>query len=72
MDVNKSLQELREQRAHLEEAIMAMERLAVSGQGRRRGRPPKWLAEQRTAQPPVKRRGRPPGKKNTVAKAIES
>jgi hypothetical protein len=65
MDVNKIRQQLPEERAQLEEAILAIERLAVSGQGRRRERPPKWLAEQRTEQQQPKKRGRPPGKKST-------
>jgi hypothetical protein len=56
MDINKMLAELRAERDQLAEAILIFERLAV-GRGRRRGRPPKWMAE-------VKRRGRPPGSKN--------
>jgi hypothetical protein len=44
MDVIKMLQELRSEREQVEEAILALERL-VSGRGRRRGRPPKWLSE---------------------------
>ena len=71
MDGNKILQELRAERSQLEEAIMAIERLAASGQGRRRGRPPKWLVAQKNAQPGAKRRGRTPGKKNMAAN-IES
>lgn len=64
MDVTKILAELRQEREQLEEAIISLERLA-RGRGRRRGRPPAWLAEQ------PKRRGRPPGSKNksTQAKA---
>ena len=50
------LAELRAERDQLAEAILIFERLAV-GRGKRRGRPPKWMAE-------VKRRGRPPGSKN--------
>lgn len=62
MDVTKILAELRQERIQLEEAILSLERLA-RGRGRRRGRPPAWLAEQ------PKRRGRPPGSKNkTTAK----
>lgn len=50
------LAELRDQRMQIEEAIIALERLA-RGQGKRRGRPPAWMTA-------VKRRGRPPGSKN--------
>jgi hypothetical protein len=56
MDINKMLEELREERTGVEEAIMTLERLA-SGRGRRRGRPPAWMSN-------VKRRGRPKGSKN--------
>jgi hypothetical protein len=62
MDVTKILAELRQERTQLEEAIVSLERLA-RGRGRRRGRPPAWLAEQ------PKRRGRPPGSKNKTAKS---
>jgi len=61
MDVSKILTELREERQQIEEAIVSLERLA-RGRGRRRGRPPAWMAEIST--PPAKRRGRPPGSKN--------
>jgi hypothetical protein len=63
MDVTKILAELREERERIEEAILSLERLA-RGRGRRRGRPPAWLAA-------IKKRGRPPGSKNkaTTAKA---
>jgi len=61
MDVSKILAELREERAQIEEAILSLERLA-QGRGKRRGRPPSWLAD--PAAP--KRRGRPPGSKNKV------
>ncbi|HEX5227503.1 MAG TPA: hypothetical protein VFW44_07315 [Bryobacteraceae bacterium] len=50
------LSDLRAERDQITEAIAVLERLTV-GQGRRRGRPPKWLTE-------VKRRGRPKGSKN--------
>jgi hypothetical protein len=62
MDVTKILAELRQERTQLEEAIISLERLA-RGRGRRRGRPPAWLAQQ------PKRRGRPPGSKNKTAKS---
>ncbi len=70
MDITKMLAELRSEREHIEEAILTLERLA-RGRGRRRGRPPAWMAT-------IKRRGRPPGSKNrpksetkgSVAKAV--
>jgi hypothetical protein len=58
MDIQKMLAELREQRDQIEQAILVLERLAL-GQGKRRGRPPAWMASAAT-----KRRGRPPGSKN--------
>lgn len=64
MDVSKILAELREERQQIEEAIISLERLAM-GRGRRRGRPPAWMADMT-----VKRRGRPPGSKNKVSAAM--
>lgn len=40
----KILDELRREYGLLGEAIVAMERLAAGQRGKRRGRPPKWLA----------------------------
>jgi len=59
MDVTKILGELRQERDQIAEAILSLERLA-QGQGRRRGRPPAWMAAISTK----RRRGRPPGSKN--------
>jgi hypothetical protein len=56
MEIMKMLAELREEREHVEEAIIVLERLA-RGRGKRRGRPPAWMTN-------IKRRGRPPGSKN--------
>jgi hypothetical protein len=56
MDVSKILEELRQEREQLNEAILSLERLA-RGRGRRRGRPPSWMLE-------AKKRGRPVGSKN--------
>jgi len=58
MDVSKILAELKAERAHIEEAIVSLERLAL-GRGKRRGRPPAWMTDVLP-----KRRGRPPGSKN--------
>jgi hypothetical protein len=61
MDVTKILAELRVEREQIEEAILSLERLA-KGRGRRRGRPPKWMAE-------AKKRARAqPRKADTPAK----
>jgi len=38
----EELAELRDERAQIEQAILAIERLA-SGRGKRRGRPPSWM-----------------------------
>ena len=61
MDVTKILAELKDERQQIEEAILSLERLA-RGRGKRRGRPPNWLAEIGP-----KRRRRPPGSKNKPA-----
>lgn len=56
MDVQKLIGELRQEHDLLCEAIVAIERLRAGG--KRRGRPPAWLAAMQTEGP--KRRGRPP------------
>lgn len=63
MDVVKILGELRQEREHIEEAIISLERLA-RGRGKRRGRPPAWLAM-------AKKRGRPLGSKNKTTNATK-
>lgn len=62
MDVAKILGELRQEREQIEEAIISLERLA-RGRGRRRGRPPAWLAM-------AKKRGRPLGSKNKTGGGV--
>jgi hypothetical protein len=68
MDIMKMLDELRQEREAIEEAILTLERLA-NGQGRRRGRPPAWMAalkRKQTVEPgtpavlPQRTRGRKP------------
>lgn len=53
MDITKILDELRQEREQLDEAILSLERLAAGG--RRRGRPPAWIAavKQTTVTPPA-------------------
>lgn len=60
-DVKTMLAALYEERARIENAILSLEALA-RGQGKRRGRPPKWLVEARERQPESK--GAKPGKKS--------
>jgi hypothetical protein len=49
MDIEKMLTELREDLVNIEEAIVALERLAEGRGKRRRGRPAAWLAARRSA-----------------------
>ena len=65
MDINRFLEELRQEQEQLEEAILSIERLALGG-AKRRGRPPAWmaLAKSSVSESTPKRRGRPVGSKN--------
>ena len=60
MDILKMLSDLRQDRERIGEAIIALERLAQR-HGKRRGRPPAWMAALKDA---PKRRGRRPASKN--------
>jgi hypothetical protein len=62
MDILKMLAEFRTERQRVEEAIVALERLAGSIRGKRRGRPPKWASAAGSALAPVR-------KKRTVSAA---
>jgi len=59
MNLTKILEDLRQERAQIDEAILSLERLAA-GSGPRRGRPPAWLKAQ-------KGRGRPAKSKEAPA-----
>ena len=60
MDIHRILAELRAEKERLEEAILTIERLAAGHLGKRRGRPPKWMAGAKEAatlfEAPKKRR----------------
>jgi len=56
MDVNKVLEDLRQERTHIDEVIASLERLVFTRQNRR-GRPP-------GAHNGIRKRGRPRGSKN--------
>ena len=58
MEVESILAQLRQERDHIDEAILSLERLART-RGPQRGRPPVWMAVA-----PARHRGRPPGSKN--------
>jgi hypothetical protein len=65
MDILKMLAELRAEQQQIDEAILAIERLASGVGGKRRGRPPKWMAaiSEATAE------SANPGTKRTVSAA---
>ena len=63
MDIANIVAELRLEHEQLEEAILALERLAAGGK-RRRGRPPAWMANLKGEAVEKRRRGRPPGSEN--------
>lgn len=57
MDINAMLEALYRERNAIEEVIKALTRLnADAPNGVRRGRPPKWLQEQRAAEKPTGKR----------------
>ena len=45
MNATKMLQELRDERDRIDEAIAAIQRLALANGQKRRGRPPKWITK---------------------------
>ena len=49
MDLQKMITELEAERDRLDQAILALERLS-DGKQRRRGRPPKWLRDGKSAE----------------------
>ena len=65
MDITAIIKELVDERDLVEQAIVSVEKIALQ-HGKRRGRPPAWmalLAEEITGR---KKRGRPPGKKRAA------
>ncbi|HVO99670.1 MAG TPA: hypothetical protein VMT15_16475 [Bryobacteraceae bacterium] len=44
MELTKVIAELRAERAAIDEALVALDRIARASIGKRRGRPPAWLA----------------------------
>jgi len=66
MNLTKILEDLRQERAQIDEAILSLERLAA-GSGPRRGRPPAWLKAQKSSLRPVKGKETPATKSATGA-----
>jgi len=71
VNISSILDELRQERVQLKEAIFSLERLALGGK-RGRERPPAWMALARSLAPTARRRGRPIGSKNRTAETIAS
>ena len=58
MNLTKILEDLRQEREQIDEAILSLERLAA-GSGPRRGRPPAWLKAHKNHARPVKSKETP-------------
>ncbi len=63
MDVHAILKELHQERELLNQAILTLE-ILVRGEGKRRGRPPRWLRKARQDHPS------PPGPRAENRKAL--
>ncbi len=61
MNLTKILEDLRQEREQIDEAILSLERLAA-GSGPRRGRPPAWLKAQRGHPRPARSKETPAAK----------
>ena len=66
IDTLKMLADLRAEREQIEQAIITIERLAAGSRGKRRGRPPAWMAG---VDKKATVAGAVPGKKRTVSAA---
>jgi hypothetical protein len=77
MELTKVIAELRAERAAIDEALAALDRIARASTGKRRGRPPAWLAaataagngEGETATEPKKKRSLSPDVRKKMAEA---
>jgi hypothetical protein len=73
MELTKVIAELRAERAAIDEALAALDRIARSSAGKRRGRPPAWLAATTGAIPssgePAKKRSLSPEVRKKMAEA---
>jgi hypothetical protein len=73
MELTKVIAELRAERAAIDEALAALDRIARASVGKRRGRPPAWLAATTGAMPmvgePRKKRSLSPEVRKKMAEA---
>jgi hypothetical protein len=72
MELTKVIAELRAERTAIDEALAALDRIARAGAGKRRGRPPSWLAKAgvvATAGEPRKSRSMSPEVRKKMAEA---
>jgi hypothetical protein len=66
MELSKVIAELRAERAAIDEALAALDRIARATVGKRRGRPPAWLAAATTGAIPAGE----PKKKRTLSAEV--
>ena len=73
MELTKVIAELRQERAAIDEALAALDRIVRSAAGKRRGRPPAWLTAKADGMPtlaePRKKRSLSPEVKRKMAEA---
>jgi hypothetical protein len=73
MELTKVIAELRAERAAIDEALAALDRIARSTAGKRRGRPPSWLSAKADSPAetgePKKRRSLSPDVRKKMAEA---
>ena len=73
MELTKVIAELRQERAAIDEALAALDRIARATVGKRRGRPPAWLAAKEAAtaedSEPRKKRNLSPEVRKKMAEA---
>ena len=65
MNINKMLEDMRAERGMVDEAILALERLA-NRSGKRRGRPPKWMSRAKRGEHPQGSKNKPKADASTA------
>ena len=64
MELTKVIAELRAERAAIDEALAALDRIARASVGKRRGRPPAWLTAANASGPALEMNGEPRKKRS--------